>query len=173
MKVSASFLSSRDLVKDLRALDLTDVDYIHLDIEYMDGFRDFTINKEKYPSIKDLTLQMKEKGVELIVINDAGIKEDPNDSTYAYLQNNSLFGKSDGKTYINTVWPGESAFPNYFDDNCKKFINKIAEEFVYENNISGIWNDMNEPASFNGELPLEVDFTPPGEYGRKTETQRN
>ena len=35
MKVSASFLSSRDLVKDLKALDLTDVDYIHLDI--MDG----------------------------------------------------------------------------------------------------------------------------------------
>lgn len=135
------------------------LDYIHLDIEYMDGFRDFTINKEKYPSLKDLTLQMKEKGVELIVINDAGIKEDPNDSTYAYLQNNSLFGKLDGKTYINTVWPGESAFPNYFDDNCKKFINKIAEEFVYENNISGIWNDMNEPASFNGELPLEVDFS--------------
>ena len=32
MKVSASFLSSRDLVKDLRALDLTDVDYIHLDM---------------------------------------------------------------------------------------------------------------------------------------------
>ena len=35
MKVSASFLSSRDLVKDLKTLDLTDVDYIHLDI--MDG----------------------------------------------------------------------------------------------------------------------------------------
>lgn len=35
MKVSASFLSSRDLVKDLKMLDLTDVDYIHLDI--MDG----------------------------------------------------------------------------------------------------------------------------------------
>ena len=35
MKVSASFLSSRDLVKDLKLLDLTDVDYINLDI--MDG----------------------------------------------------------------------------------------------------------------------------------------
>ena len=135
------------------------LDYIHLDIEYMDGFRDFTVNQEKYPSLRDLTTQMKNKGVELIVINDAGIKQDPFDKIYSYLSKNSLLGKLDGKTYINVVWPGESAFPNYFDDRCKKFINTIAEEFVYEHNISGIWNDMNEPASFNGELPLNVDFS--------------
>lgn len=35
MKISASFLSSKNVPKDLKLLDLTDVDYIHLDI--MDG----------------------------------------------------------------------------------------------------------------------------------------
>lgn len=35
MKISASFLSSKNAPKDLKLLDLTDVDYIHLDI--MDG----------------------------------------------------------------------------------------------------------------------------------------
>ena len=35
MKVSASFLSSNNIPQDLRKLDLTDVDYIHVDI--MDG----------------------------------------------------------------------------------------------------------------------------------------
>ena len=35
MKVSASFLSSKDLIKDLVKLNETDVDYIHVDI--MDG----------------------------------------------------------------------------------------------------------------------------------------
>lgn len=51
MKVSASFLSSRDLVKDLRALDLTDVDYIHLDI--MDG--KFVDNKTMpYSELKNI-----------------------------------------------------------------------------------------------------------------------
>jgi ribulose-phosphate 3-epimerase len=51
MKVSASFLSSRDLVKDLRALDLTDVDYIHLDI--MDG--KFVNNKTMpYSELKNI-----------------------------------------------------------------------------------------------------------------------
>ena len=51
MKVSASFLSSRDLVKDLKALDLTDVDYIHLDI--MDG--KFVDNKTMpYSELKNI-----------------------------------------------------------------------------------------------------------------------
>ena len=35
MKISASFLSSKDLVNDLKRLNETDVDYIHVDI--MDG----------------------------------------------------------------------------------------------------------------------------------------
>ena len=35
MKVSVSFLSSVDVVKDLRKLDMTDADYIHVD--FMDG----------------------------------------------------------------------------------------------------------------------------------------
>lgn len=35
MKISASFLSSKDVVLDLKKLDQTDVDYIHVDI--MDG----------------------------------------------------------------------------------------------------------------------------------------
>ena len=51
MKVSASFLSSRDLVKDLKSLDLTDVDYIHLDI--MDG--KFVDNKTMpYSELKNI-----------------------------------------------------------------------------------------------------------------------
>ena len=41
MKVSASFLSSRDVVRDLIKLNETDVDYIHVDI--MDG--KFVANK--------------------------------------------------------------------------------------------------------------------------------
>ncbi|MBP5678371.1 MAG: ribulose-phosphate 3-epimerase [Bacilli bacterium] len=41
MKISASFLSSQDIPKDLRKLDATDVDYIHVD--FMDG--KFVLNK--------------------------------------------------------------------------------------------------------------------------------
>ena len=160
-----TYTSSKEVMEVVDNFKKNDIplDYIHLDINYMDGFRDFTFDKNNYENVKELTTKMKEEGVDLIVINDAGIKQDDNYDIYAYLEKNKLFGKLNNETYINEVWPGDSAFPNYFDEECKKYINKKAREFILENGISGIWNDMNEPASFKGELPLDVDFS----YGNR------
>ena len=160
-----TYASSKEVMEVVDNFKKNDIplDYIHLDINYMDGFRDFTFDKNNYENVKELTTKMKEEGVDLIVINDAGIKQDDNYDVYAYLEKNKLFGKLNNETYINEVWPGDSAFPNYFDEECKKYINKKAREFILENGISGIWNDMNEPASFKGELPLDVDFS----YGNR------
>ena len=135
------------------------LDYIHLDIHYMDGYRDFTIDKTRFPDIKALSEELKKDEIELVGINDAAIKEDPEFGLYKYLEDNHLFGTLDGKTYINAVWPGDSGFPNYFDDKCKKYFESYASKFLDDTGISGIWCDMNEPASFNGPLPDEVDFT--------------
>ena len=135
------------------------LDYIHLDIHYMDGYRDFTIDKTRFPDIKTLSEELKKDEIELVGINDAAIKEDPKFDLYKYLEDNHLFGTLDGKTYINAVWPGDSGFPNYFDDKCKKYLESYASKFLDDTGISGIWCDMNEPASFNGPLPDEVDFT--------------
>ena len=135
------------------------LDYIHLDIHYMDGYRDFTIDKTRFPDIKKLSEELKKDEIELVGINDAAIKEDPEFDLYKYLEDNHLFGTLDGKTYINAVWPGDSGFPNYFDDKCKKYFESYASKFLDDTGISGIWCDMNEPASFNGPLPDEVDFT--------------
>ena len=135
------------------------LDYIHLDIHYMDGYRDFTIDKTRFPDIKTLSEELKKDEIELVGINDAAIKEDPEFDLYKYLEDNHLFGTLDGKTYINAVWPGDSGFPNYFDDKCKKYFESYASKFLGDTGISGIWCDMNEPASFNGPLPDEVDFT--------------
>ena len=135
------------------------LDYIHLDIHYMDGYRDFTIDKTRFPDIKTLSEELKKDEIELVGINDAAIKEDPEFDLYRYLEDNHLFGTLDGKTYINAVWPGDSGFPNYFDDKCKKYFESYASKFLDDTGISGIWCDMNEPASFNGPLPDEVDFT--------------
>ena len=135
------------------------LDYIHLDIHYMDGYRDFTIDKTRFPDIKALSEELKKDEIELVGINDAAIKEDPEFDLYKYLEDNHLFGTLDGKTYINAVWPGDSGFPNYFDDKCKKYFESYASKFLDDTGISGIWCDMNEPASFNGPLPDEVDFT--------------
>lgn len=135
------------------------LDYIHLDIDYMNGFRNGTINKTAYPDFAKMSDDIRKKGVGLVVINDAGDKVDDNFATYRYMTEHNLVARKDGQAYVNVVWPGESVFPNYFDPELKEYKNKVMGQFVDENHIDGIWNDMNEPASFNGELPLDVDFS--------------
>ena len=61
------------------------LDYIHLDIHYMDGYRDFTIDKTRFPDIKKLSEELKKDEIELVGINDAAIKEDPEFDLYKYL----------------------------------------------------------------------------------------
>lgn len=136
------------------------LDYIHLDIHYMDGYRDFTVDKTRFPDLKRLSNTLKEGGVELVAINDAGIKVDENYTLYDYCVKNNLVSKnSDGTLYIGKVWPGDSIFPIYYSPKMKKHLVEVAKDFVESNGISGIWNDMNEPVSFTGELPKDLDFS--------------
>lgn len=134
------------------------LDYINLDIHYMDGYRDYTVDNSRFPDLKRLSNKLKENNVELVIINDAAIKVDPDFYIYKYLINNNLVCNYLGKPYVNVVWPGDSVFPNYIDDNVKLYFNEVAEKFMLENGISGLWNDMNEPASFKGPLPDDATF---------------
>lgn len=151
-----------DLVNEFEKHDMP-LDYIHLDIDYMNGFRNGTINKTAYPDFAKMSDDIAKKGVGLVVINDAGDKVDDGFETYRYMTEHNLVARKDGKAYVNVVWPGDSVFPNYFDAELKEYKNRVMSRFVDENHIDGIWNDMNEPASFNGELPLDVDFS----YGNR------
>ena len=147
-----------DVYDNYKKYDLP-LDYIHLDIHYMDGYRDFTIDESRFPNMKELTSKLKEGKVEIVAINDAAIKKDTNFEIYNYLEEHKLFAKLDKKTYINAVWPGDSAFPNYNDPKCQEYFKNIGKDFLIDTGISGLWCDMNEPASFNGPLPLNVDHT--------------
>ncbi len=151
-----------NLVDEFEKRDIP-LDYIHLDIDYMNGFRNGTINKEAYPDFAKMCDDIAKKSVGLVVIHDAGDKVDDNFEMYRYITKYDLVARKDGEAYVNVVWPGDSVFPNYFDPELKEYKNEVMSRFVEENHIDGIWNDMNEPASFNGELPLDVDFS----YGKR------
>ncbi|MCQ2742062.1 MAG: DUF5110 domain-containing protein [Bacilli bacterium] len=138
------------------------LDYLHFDIFYMDGYRDFTSDKTRFPNLKNLTSWMKDKNVEAVCINDAGIKLDPEFDVYNYCKDNGLISTQNGKELVATVWPGDSIFPKYYHPKAQTFFGDKAYAFMKENGFSGLWNDMNEPVSFKGELPEDVDFSIPG-----------
>lgn len=133
------------------------LDYIHLDIDYMDHFKDFTYNKDTFPSLKELSLSLEKDGISLVTILDAGIKKEEGYEVYDYLIKNENALKYKGEVYVNEVWPGESIFPNFLDENVKTYFKNKTKEWILTNNIDGIWCDMNEPASFKGELPPLVE----------------
>ncbi len=137
------------------------LDYIHLDIDYMDGYRVYTVDKNRFPDIKGMSDKLRGMGIELVTILDPGVKYDTEYSVYNRLESEGGLATKDGEIYHNAVWPGNSVYPNYFDLGTAETIASLTEKFMDETGAVGIWCDMNEPASFNGPLPDDVTF---GEY---------
>ena len=52
------------------------LDMVYMDIDYMDHFKDFTVNPEEFPDFPGFVSRMKEQGVRLVPIIDAGVKEE-------------------------------------------------------------------------------------------------
>ena len=131
---------------------------IYLDIDYMDGYKVFTLNKEKFPDLKSLSEKMGRNGVKLVAILDPGVKWDTNFSVYKEGINGSYFIKDpEGNVIRGPVWPGNAAFPDFSDSKTREWwAGKYT--FFKENGITGVWHDMNEPAIFvfwgDNSLPL-------------------
>jgi len=131
------------------------LDGICLDIDYMDAFRDFTVNKAAIPDLKGLCDRFKADGLHLIPIIDAGVKADENDPVYAEgLKNGYFCRKEDGSVFLAAVWPGLSAFPDFLRQEVRTW---FGEQYfaMLESGVDGFWNDMNEPALFYSPEGLE------------------
>jgi len=49
---------------------------------------------------------------------------------------------------IGKVWPGDCAFPDFTRKETRKWWGALYANFLIKNGIDGVWNDMNEVASF-------------------------
>lgn len=141
-------------------------DAIHFDIDYMQDYKVFTWNEGRYHHDPDGFLRkLSEKGFKPVVINDPGVKKQTGYEVYEEGVRKNFFVKTpNGDVYINAVWPGEAAFPDFGNPAVRQWWGE-KQRFLFEKGVRGIWNDMNEPASFNGPLPDDVVFT---DEGRQT-----
>lgn len=133
-------------------------DAIHLDIDYMDNFKVFTTNREAFPDMKELSDELAAMGIKLVSIIDPGVKLEEGYDIYDEGIREGYFAKmGDGSVYQNVVWPGDSVYPDYTSQKVRSWWGNLTKRLT-DMGIRGIWNDMNEPASFNGPLPNEVIF---------------
>lgn len=122
-------------------------DGIYLDIDYMDGFRCFTWNKEYFPDPKRMVAELAKDGFKTVVIIDPGIKIDKDYWVYKEALENDYFCKrADGPYMKGKVWPGECNFPDYTNPAVREWWSGLFKELISEIGVKGVWNDMNEPA---------------------------
>lgn len=134
-------------------------DTIHFDIDYMDGYRVFTWNEEDFGKPGEIIKQIADMGFKTVTIIDPGVKKDENYTKYKEGIAGDYFAKTpEGEVYVNAVWPGEAVYPDFGDPKVRSWWANN-HKYLLELGVRGIWNDMNEPASFNGELPQDVVFT--------------
>ena len=131
------------------------LDSIYLDIDYMERFKDFTINEEAFPDFEKLVADLKKDGIHLVPIIDAGVKIEDGYSVYEEGVKNNFFCKDEnGKNFVGAVWPGKVHFPDFLKAGTREwFGDKYA--FLMDKGVEGFWNDMNEPAIFYCEDRLE------------------
>ena len=122
-------------------------DAIYLDIDYMDGFRCFTWDKQYFPDPKRMVAELLEDGFKTIVIIDPGIKIDENYSVFKEgLEKDYFCKRADGPYMKGKVWPGECYFPDFTNPKVREWWSDLFKELVLEIGVKGVWNDMNEPA---------------------------
>lgn len=131
------------------------LDSIYLDIDYMERYKDFTIDKERYKDFSGLVKEMKENHIHLVPIIDAGVKIEPGYFVYEDGVKNGYFCKdADGKDFVAGVWPGKVHFPDFLNPEVRQwFGNQYG--LLLDLGIEGFWNDMNEPAIFYAQDRLE------------------
>ncbi len=124
------------------------IDMIVLDIDYMENYKDFTINGERFPDFPAFVKEMRERGIRLIPIIDAGVKVEKGYSVYEEGVKNNYFCKGeDGEPFVVGVWPGDSVFPDFLNSKAREWFGSNYKTLL-DCGIEGFWNDMNEPSVF-------------------------
>ncbi len=126
------------------------LDCLHLDIDYMRGYRVFTWDGKRFPSPEKTLKKLKAGGVRVTTIIDPGVKADPD---YPVFQGGARGGhfvrKARGGDFRADVWPGECSFPDFFQAKTRAWWGDQHRGHL-KAGVDGIWNDMNEPALMHG-----------------------
>src|SRR5262249_2091752 len=135
-------------------------DVLYFYIDYMNGYRCFTWSPEGFPTPKKLMEDLHEQGFHAVTIIDPGIKKDPGYSVYDQgTALNAWLTKPDGQPYVGRVWPGAAVYPDFTNPKVRDWWAALFPTFIQSCGVDGIWNDMNEPADFEGNthtIPLDI-----------------
>ena len=155
-----SYMSANEVLGIAERLrkDKIPADVVYCDIDYMDHYKIFTWNKTTFPDPKGMIDKLKSMNFHLVTIVDPGIKVEPGYKQYDEgVAKNYFATYPDGEKYIGSVWPGRCHFPNFTDAAVRDWWGASFTALT-DPGVEGFWNDMNEPAVWNQNMPWMVKF---------------
>jgi alpha-glucosidase len=139
----------REIASRLRS-DKIPSDVLYLDIDYQKENRPFTVDTDRFPHFEQMLCDLKRENFHVVVITDLHIARLPNAGYAPYdsgVAGDHFVKNPDGSTYVGTVWPGPSVFPDFTQQKTRAWWGSLYKNFLSEG-VAGFWNDMNEPSVF-------------------------
>ncbi len=145
-----------ELAKRYREKDIP-CDVIYLDIDYMDSYKIFTWSNVRFPDPKKLTDELGRMGFKLVTIIDPGVKAESGYKPFIEGVKGGYFcRRPNGEIFFGRLWPGTCAFPDFAREDVRDWWASL-HEILFREGVSGIWNDMNEPALLGEQRTIERD----------------
>ncbi|USW53328.1 Putative glycoside hydrolase family 31, galactose mutarotase-like domain superfamily [Septoria linicola] len=139
------------------------------DIDYMYERFIMTTNPDRFPipRVRDIVDYLHEHDQHYIVMVDPAVAhqekkyDDLEYTSFTTPRDNGYFVYKNGSIYKGVVWPGVTAFPDWFHPEVQQWWNDEFVSFFDVDtgvDIDGLWIDMNEAANFNlyGDNPEET-----------------
>ncbi|RYG18486.1 alpha-glucosidase, partial [bacterium] len=123
-------------------------DGLWLDLDYMDGYRVFTVDDAMFPEGTQPTAErLAKSGRRMVPILDPGLKQEGGYEAYDEAQEADILCRNpEGGEYVGLVWPGETVFPDFTLQEGRDWWAARVSEFA-KRGFGGVWCDMNDPST--------------------------
>ena len=155
-----NYINQEDLLQVNQGFENNDLpmDVIWLDIDHTPNRNYFIWNYQAFPRPLDMIADIVSHGRKIVNIVDPHLSTRQEYEIGQKFKKNGInylgyYVKSeDGSDYHGNCWPGDSSWPDFVRADVRKF---WAEQFLLTNYKDvtedvWVWNDMNEPAVFEG-----------------------
>lgn len=131
------------------------VDAMYFDIHHMDMYKLFTWDRGRFKDPEKFIEELHKRNTKIVTIVDPSVKVDQNYDVFGRL-NGTYVETKNGEIYTAPMWPGKSAFPDFFNSEGKRRWGEEIREWL-KYGVDGIWLDMNEPTVLQGDKTMEGD----------------